>query len=511
MKRNAIPLLCWLGLWATVAGAYEEVEPFIQAIDQAMNTRCLDKQRSAVRIVRVADGKPIYQRNDQTPLLPASLVKLVTTAAALHYLGPDYRFKTTLLHSGAREGVFIKGDLILRGGGDPSLQAKDLWAFADWLKKAGVQEIQGDLIGEISFFDHYDRAPAWEEVRSQRAYDAKLSALSINFNTVEVHLLSGAEIGLPVHAWLEPHPAHYQLDVHALTRKFGTSANYWAKRQQTEQGVTIRLEGKLPEKALEQVIRLNIPDPALFALASFRQYLTQQGIVVYGQNRITALPPAEKPVTLYQHQSMPLSVILKELNTFSNNFMAEQIVKTIAAQATAKPGSHGDGLALIQAYLGELGVSTQGLQLVDGSGLSRQNSMSAQTLTDLLLAILPKFDMAPDFLASLRIMGTEGSPRSRRFSDEPLGAQIRAKTGTLYKVSNLAGLVPSEKGQLFAYAVLLNNNECGGVLADKIENRVLLAIHNLGEKELPANELSSINGIWPQGRLTQIQTSDQGG
>lgn len=504
MSRILLLCLGWLIPFSLSVAEEPALDPFIVAIDQALKTRCLDTDQSAVRVVRVKDGQAVYRRNDDAPLLPASLVKLVTTAAALHYLGPDYRFKTQLLHTGARQGGVIAGDLILRGGGDPLLLAQDLWTMAAWLRNTGITQIQGDVVGETSFFDHYDRAPAWEAVRSQRAYDAKIGPLSMNFNTVEAHLLPGPARGKPLHVWLDPHPPHYHLALEAVTIPLGQRPRFWVNREATLEGVTVTVKGKLPEQALEQVVRLNVPDPARFAIATLRLYLERQGIAIRGKTRVTSLPgPA--PTLLRQHDSPALSVILKELNTFSNNFMAEQILKTVAAEHSRNPGSHHEGLAMIQAFLRQLGVSTQGLRLADGSGLSRQNRMTARTLTDLLVAMLPKFEMAPDFIASLRIMGSEGGYRSRRFRGQSLGSLVRAKTGSLYKVSNLAGFVPGEKGQLFAYAVMLNNNECGGRLADQIENRVVLAIHGLGEGELNSDELHLLNGIWPEGRVNTLE------
>jgi D-alanyl-D-alanine carboxypeptidase/D-alanyl-D-alanine-endopeptidase (penicillin-binding protein 4) len=472
MKRaGTIALLACLSAAPAFAG--EAANPLLAEVEQALDQRCLDPAQTGISIIELPGGKPVYTRNAEIPLLPASVIKLLTTAAALHHLGPEFHFHTEVLHSGQRQGETIAGDLILRGGGDPLLTPEKLWQIASNLRGQGIRQVTGNLVADASFFDAYDRAPGWDEVRSQRAYDAKIGALSVNFNIVAAHVRPAEQIGDPPSVWLAPAPQHLRIDNQAKTIAKGKNT-----LQVTRGDSVIKVSGNLPQASEDRVVYLNIEDPARFAAETFRAALAEAGITVAGETLEAAGPPGAS--LLYRHYSPPLSTVLKELNTFSNNFIAEQVVKTLGAEKVGGPGSHADGLRLIADFLVAHGVNTRGLVLADGSGLSRQNRFTAQAMTDFLAAMLPRFDIGPDFMSAMRVFGAEGS-FSRRLKDSPARGKIRAKTGTLSGVSNLAGYVSSADGRLFAYALFLNNNRCGGRGADEVENRILDALYQFGD------------------------------
>ncbi|MBE9562446.1 MAG: D-alanyl-D-alanine carboxypeptidase/D-alanyl-D-alanine-endopeptidase, partial [Proteobacteria bacterium] len=175
-------------------------------INRILNATCLDDNKTSISIVAIPTGNTVYAYNTLKPLLPASVMKIVTTAAALHYLGPEYRFKTKVLYNGKRNKNTIQGDLILRGGGDPRLSTETLWHIANQIKDSGINKITGNLVVDDHFFDNYDRAPAWKVKRTQQAYDAKLGGLSLNFNAIAIHALPGGNSGEKLNVWLEPAP-----------------------------------------------------------------------------------------------------------------------------------------------------------------------------------------------------------------------------------------------------------------------------------------------------------------
>jgi serine-type D-Ala-D-Ala carboxypeptidase/endopeptidase (penicillin-binding protein 4) len=459
-------ILSWQSLFAN--------ELLTQNVQKILQTNCLDRNQTAVSIISIPDGKSVFHYNAETPLLPASTMKIVTTAAALHHLGPEFRFHTQILHTGQRLGNMIQGDLVLRGGGDPKLTYENLWRIVVQLKDSGINSISGNLIYDTSFFDELDRAPAWDEIRSQRAYDAKLCALSLNFNTINIHVAPTSP-GQAARVWLEPAPEYIHI-INETRTTSGRNNSISARRSEDESGRTyIRVLGRLWQNSDTRTIRLNVLDPPRYAASSFRALLQQAGIELLGETIYTNTSIRAK--LLYTHSSEPLSLILKELNTYSNNFVAEQIIKTMAAKKYGSPGSHNHGLQLVADFLRDSGIHTRGLILADGSGLSRRNSFTTRAMTDLLAVVYPRFDIGPDFLASLRVMGADGAHSSRLASSEARG-QVRAKTGTLNKVSTLAGYVPSQTGELYAYAFFLNNNSCGPNTAKKIEDNLVNAIYN---------------------------------
>jgi D-alanyl-D-alanine carboxypeptidase/D-alanyl-D-alanine-endopeptidase (penicillin-binding protein 4) len=447
-----------------------------QEIDKALKESCLDKRQTSVSVVALPSGKDIYAKNIHEPLLPASVMKLVTTAAALYYLGPEYRFKTEFLYSGARKGSVIRGDLIIRGGGDPRLSTENLWYIATQIKQSGIKEITGNLVIDTHFFDESDRAPEWEEKRSQRAYDAKLSALALNFNSIAIHLQPSSQ--KRPNTWLDPALPYMSLRNTAKTTKRGRTTVGASRSENVPGKVEIRVGGKLPISAKEKVIYINVDKPTRYAAETFRTLLQGAGVKINGEIKIISTPIIANP--LREHFSPPLSLILKELNTYSNNLTAEQIVKTIAAERFGTPGSHAEGLRLIEDFLRISGVNTEGVQIKDGSGLSRKNRMTTRAITALLRTTASRFDIGPDFIAALPTLGKNGL-HSQRLKNSPARKKTRGKTGTLKGVSTLAGYVASKNGRIFAYALFLNNNRCGHWNADRIEDRIVTAIYNYGE------------------------------
>jgi D-alanyl-D-alanine carboxypeptidase/D-alanyl-D-alanine-endopeptidase (penicillin-binding protein 4) len=459
-------------------------------IDRLLQKKCLDRSQTAISLVSIPDGRQVYARHIQKPLLPASIQKVVTSATALAKLSPEYRFHTRLLYTGKRKGDTIQGDLILRGGGDPMLKSADLQRLAVRLSKSGIRHITGNLIADIHLFDSYDRAPAWKEKRSQRAYDAQIGPLSIDFNTLQIHVRPHEKKGKPVDVWLDPAPAYISIDNQTRTVKVRKGRNpyaVWARRgelQPNENGLPemrIHLRGKLGISAHEQVLVVNIDNPTFYAIESFRQYLSDANVKVGGLTRVSN--QLIKGKLLYKHTSPPLSFILKELNTYSNNFMAEQILKTLAVEAKKVPASHEEGIKVVMQFLKELRVNTEHIQIVDGSGLSRKNRFTAQAMTDLLLKMYSRFDIGPDFLSVLRVMGANGV-HSKRLKRSPAKGKIRAKTGTLNRVSTLTGYVPDKKGNLYAFSFFLNNHRCGYSGADQIEDGIIKAVYEIGETVL---------------------------
>lgn len=478
----------WFGVLllvtATISHAQSSNPSLSAAIDEALTARCLDSDQTAVSVVALPSGQVLYTHNADTPLLPASALKLVTTAAALHYLGPEYRFSTDVLYSGQRSGDKLQGDVILRGGGDPKLTPADLWHIATRVKNSGISEINGRLIADARFFDEVDHAPGWaDEEGSQRAYNAKVGALSLNYNIVTVHVRPGLNVGDPLLVALEPSPAYITVTNNGKTIGKGKSFLSASRSDQTTDGtMNVLVNGKLHVDAGDREIYRNVDNPTRYTIEAFRTILQQVGVKVPDTTEIGATPAGA--TLIYRHESVPLSLILKELNLYSNNFIAEQVLKTIAAKMTGLPGSHAGGSQLVGNFLNAIGIDTRGLNITDGSGLSKENRITTQMLTSLLAIMHKRFDIGPDFAAVLRIMGAEGA-HSRRLSNSPAMGRIRAKTGTLSGVSTLAGYVATADDRVFAFAFFLNNNRCGHSGADAVEDRIVNAIYQLGNTEAP--------------------------
>lgn len=468
----AIPLL------AASALSAETKDDFVDALDGVIRERCINHEKLAVRVVEIPSGETLYDKNGSSSLLPASVMKLVTTATALHYLGVNYKFKTDVHHTGSRDGGVVKGDLVIKGGGDPKLTSEAVWLIAEEVRRQGITEVTGDLVLDVSFFDDYDNPPSRNGKRTQRPYDALLGALSVNFNTVAVHVYPGAKTGDPVIAEAVPSSPYFKMINDGVTR-YGDHP-VAAFRVNGQENVAIRITGSMRPDEPGGAININIDDPLRFAGETFKAYLKRSGVNIAGGIKKGQVPPGAR--LIYTHQSEPLSMILRDLNRFSNNFVAEQIVKTVAAEAMGAPGTHENGLSLAMKFLAESGVDTTGVVLADGSGLSKENRLTAKVLSGLLVAMSRRFDIGPDFIASLGIMGVDGTVR-KRLKTSPAKSLARAKTGTINHVTALAGYVAGQDGKLYGFTILQNDSGCHYRGSHRIEDRIVTTVHLLAGKK----------------------------
>ncbi len=479
MSRTLSASICFAVISFALGGAAhpEASRRLAGAIDKALASPCVTPGKTGVRVVALPSGEPVYERNGSTPLVPASVQKLITTAAALHYLGPDYRFKTEILYTGSRKNGIVNGDLVVRGKGDPKLVPEQVWLIAERIKHLNINEVTGDLVVDGTFFDSLKTAPSWSRNHTQRAYDAMLGALSVSFNTVAVHVNAGEKVGDPLIVGLFPDSAYLKLVNKARTSAKG-KGGVKARRSGGKGKIVISVTGSMKPGSKEKVIYLNVPDPLKYAGEIFREYFKRGGVSIKGAIRKAAAP--ENARLIYTHESEPLAVILRNLNKYSNNFLAEQIVKTLAAEVGKIPGSHKNAMKLISGFLAESGIDMAGAALADASGLSRSNRVTAKLITELLTVMNRRFDIGPDFLAALGIMGVDGSVRDR-MSRSPAKSKARVKTGSLAGLSSLAGYVAGKGENLFAFAIFLNDNSCYYKDADRIEDAIVTAIHKYGE------------------------------
>lgn len=475
MRRYSVILAAVL-VFAGAAYAAGPDAGLVRPIKKALGKSCVNRGQTAVRVVALPSGREVYDFNGGRPLLPASVHKIIVTSASLHYLGPDYRFKTWILHTGElRDGV-IHGDLVVKGGGDPKLVPEQVWLIAEAVRRAGVKKVTGSLVADASFFDGLEKAPSWGDKYSQRAYDARLSALSVNFNSVALHVRPGSREGAPLVAGLFPQSPYLRLVNRGVTSGKGKKG-VRASRVTKNGNVIVTLAGALRPGADEEVIYMNVDDPLAFAAETFREYFRRSGVEIAGK-AVSGRAP-EDARELYTHESAPLAVILRDLNKYSNNFIAEQTAKTIAAEISGPPGTHGEALRLLREFLERTGVPLEGVTLADASGLSRKNRLTARFVTGLLAHMKDRFDIGPDFMAALGIMGVDGNVKDR-LEASPARSFARAKTGSLSRLSALAGYVAGPGGGMYAYSVLLNDTDCYYLEADRIEDAIVTSIYSNG-------------------------------
>ncbi|MBD3308620.1 D-alanyl-D-alanine carboxypeptidase/D-alanyl-D-alanine-endopeptidase [candidate division KSB3 bacterium] len=448
-------------------------------IDHALTTSILKNAAVGIQIVSVDSGEIIYERNPERSLNPASNTKLITSAAALVHLTPQYRFHTSVYTPARLKNGTLQGDLYLKGGGDPVLTYEALIALAQEVYNAGVRSIAGDIVGDDSFLDAEREFSGWHDF--DRPYSGKMSALSLYENEVRLLIHPSHRSGLPAQITLTPPTSYIQVRNKAVTL---SSNKVYASflppdEDDLQDGMpsqeTLLVQGKISRKSRYGVsASINVDNPSLFTTTTFKDALEQVGLTIEGQARLGTVPAKSR--RLARHESEPLSSIICVSNKSSSNFVAEQLLKTLGAEVLGVPGTTAKGLQVVQEFLlEELDVSPDSYVLENGSGLSRNNRLSPAQIVTLLTYMYDNFAVRSEYLASLAVAGVDGTLR-RRLRDTQAERRLRAKTGAIRSVSCLSGYVASRDNEILAFSIMMNDYTSGGYAVKDIQNKIGLLL-----------------------------------
>lgn len=396
----------------------------------------------------VETGETLYAHNENRRFIPASGMKLVTMGASLHYLGPNFRFETRFLADGPLENGVVQGNLYIYGAGDPSLTRRDMDYIARSLFDAGLREVRGEIVLDDSFFDDQLRGPASYDDILKKGLPIQ-SALSYNFNLVELRARPSAP-----GSQAELHDEGYgYFDV--LNRvTTATRGRPWVRVSKLRQD-RVLVSGRVIQGDEEEHVGTFVaPDPTAYFASAFLGKIRERGILALGQV-VKGRVEGRKLETLYVHRSDRLVELLSALGKFSNNFSAEQMLKTLGAHRYGAPGSFASGARAVSEYLVGLGFSRDEFRIEDGSGLSYDNYLSSAILVRVLEDLYRAPELRTDFICSLAVAGVDGTLRSRFLNEEHLG-RIMAKTGSLAGVSSLSGFAFSRSRGPLVFSVVTN-------------------------------------------------------
>jgi D-alanyl-D-alanine carboxypeptidase/D-alanyl-D-alanine-endopeptidase (penicillin-binding protein 4) len=451
--------LHWIAVMAVAAlspaarAASGEREALRKAVDQLLAQPPLAGAHVSVEVDALEDGQSVVSHNADDLLNPASNTKLITSAAALLRLGPEYRFTTDYLSERAIQRGRV-GTLYVRGRGDPSVNTERIDALAADLWHRGLRSVR-DIVLDDSFFDREEFGPGWEQETSDKAWAAGVGALSLNHNTVAVYITPADRPNSRARVEVEPDARDYFIIENRVTtvrqngrRKLRPHAIIEGERTR------IVVEGRLPKGAEPVVLYRRVGDPTFYYGQTLRLMLNKRGIRVSGRVKRGTAPASA--VLLQSYESSSLAEIVRDMNKVSSNFIAEMLVKTLGAELKGSPGSWAKGLEVAEDLLGELGLPRGTYVLKNGSGLNDTNRFSARQMATLLGAMWKRFPVAAEFVASLGIAARDGTMRLRMEGTDAAG-RLRAKTGTLERVTALSGYVQSLGGERFAFSVLVND------------------------------------------------------
>ncbi len=422
-------------------------------------------------IVDAQTGETLFEKNADSYFVPASNMKLFTTALALAKLTPDYRFHTTLETRGtiSPEGK-LTGDVVLVGRGDPNLSnrkfpyelkeefdgppEKALAELADALVARGVKEISGDVVGDDSYFPRERYPNGWEIDDMVWEYGAAISAIVVDDNTVAVTLRPGEKMGDPVEASVAPLTPDFALENDVTTSAAEVKSDLTLTREPGANLVVVR--GTMPARSVPRKLVLAIEEPAQHAASVLAGLLAERGVKLDG--KVRAVHVAEMDVTprtiLVEHVSVPLGDSVKLINKISQNLHTEMLLRT-AARQNGVWSTPDEMLKTPQDFYAAAGIAPDDVIQTDGSGLSRHDLVTPRAVVTLLKYAQAQTWFAP-YYASLPVAGVDGSLQDRMKNTLAAG-RIHAKTGSVEHVRTLSGFAETPSGQRLIFSFLSNN------------------------------------------------------
>lgn len=444
-------------------------------INKAINESSIDRENIGIKVFSLKNNDVLFSNNSERPFIPASNIKLITSAAALVKLYPDYTFKTKLFLDGEVSHNILKGNLYLKGFGDPLLVTERLLLIARDVHNRGIKKINGDIVIDDYFFDGKRSGIGWKKNRGPQAYNAPIGAASLNFNVVTVYIEPGERVGAKARVIIDPKTDYTAIDNRTVTTQAKTRRRLYVDRVTNGKKDKIVIGGKMPINSKRISLYRNISHPPLYLGMAFKEFLMKEGIQVKGSVRVEQVPETAKELS--QYESRALFRIIQYLNKFSNNFVAEQILKTLGAEIKGEPGTFEKGIEAVKEFLDDLGIKRDSYVIADGSGLSRLNRLTPDQIIRVLTHMYNNFQVQGEYLSSLGVMGVDGSVDDR-LENTIAKRKVRAKTGTLFGVTSISGYVQSRSHEVLAFSILINQKKSGYYSGKKLQNKVLLLLAN---------------------------------
>ena len=459
------------------------------------------KGQWGILIVDAITGETLYEWNADKYFVPASNMKLFTTALALAKLGPDYRFHTTLETRGvvSPEGTLV-GDLFLVGRGDPNLSnrkfpydlkeefdgppEKVLAELADALAAKGVKQIAGDVVGDDSYFPREAYPNGWEIDDMVWQYGAAVSAIVVDDNTVTMTLTPGEQAGAPVQAVVTPGTPDFVVQNSVVTSAAEIKPDLTLAREPASNVVVVR--GTLPARSTPRKLILAIHEPAEHAAALLAGLLTERGVKIAGKSRAMHVPEAAEAApraVLAEHVSVPLGDAVKLVNKISQNLHTEMLLRA-AARNSGIWSTPEDLMKFPADFYTAAGIAPGDVMQTDGSGLSRHDLVTPRAVVALLKYAQDQSWFAP-YYASLPVAGVDGTLETLMKNSAAAG-HIHAKTGSVEHVRARSGFAETPGGRKLIFSFLSNNQDGKNHEASDTLDALCLAMMEEFERKPPA-------------------------
>ncbi len=419
-------------------------------LDEVLKDKFFESCLVSIQVEDLTTNKTLYKKNEKFLLRPASNMKIITSATGLLYLTPDYEFSTDLYYDGYVRNDTLYGNIYIVGGCDPDFVTQDLYLFVDAIKSLNISVINGNIYGDVSFKDslYWGKGWMWDDDPS---FDAPyLSALNINDNCVEVFVQQSEYLEKPTVTLI---PGTNYLTVNNVSslegdEKFQIIRNWIEKKNE------VVVKGKLPisNRYVRQFV--NVLEPAKYFLTLFSEVLDSNNIKTLGNTVLQVLPLETNLLYSFKRK---YSDIIENLNKTSDNLSAEMTLYALANEYYGKPATADSGVQLINLMMDSIGLESKDYRIVDGSGVSHYNSVSAEVLVNILKYF---YDEKPELYEILNnsfpIAGIDGTLEFR-MRNTVAENNVHAKTGTLTGVSCISGYLSTKNRHKLAFSIMMQN------------------------------------------------------
>ena len=468
--------------------SYSTMREFWTQMDDIFNDPNFNNAYWGVVIQSLETGEYFYKRNSDKLFRPASNMKLFTTAAGLLLLGDDYKFSTLIYANGSVDGSTLKGNLIIQGGGDPTISGRffdgDIYkVYNDWadsLIKMGIDEIDGNIIGDDNLFDDVGLGNGWAWDNESYWFSAPSGALSFNDNCVDIVVTVDPK-SKKANVSISPNTKYVAIikDIYVVPKDSVTSIDVYRERGTN----VINVFGTIKVDSDSVKTFATINNPTQYSVVVLKEVLEKKGIKIKGY--AADIDDLDGPIDysnmelLFSYYSPVLRDIIKAINKNSQNFFAEQLLKVIGLEKEGH-GTAENGVKAIQNVLTDMGINPESVIMVDGSGLSQLDLITPRSIVALLNYMYKSKYFIP-FYNSLPIAGVDGT-LGTRMKGTSAENRVRAKTGFLEYVRSLSGYAFTGDNEPVAFTIIVNNFNVPVKLAENLQDLVCLRLANFKRK-----------------------------
>ena len=445
-------------------GFNEEIE---EEFNEIFEDEYFQSTTLAVSIYDLTSDNYLFKKNDMQLLHPASNMKVITSAAGLEYLGTEYTFNTSVYHTGIIMDSVCYGDVVVVGGFDPDFTSEDLDTLVFSIKDYGINEIRGNIYGDVSKMDSlfWGNGWMWDDDPS---YDFPyMTPLIINDVSVEVAYSPGL-IGNPVNISLIPQTNYFDITNESVTTKEDTS-NFDVTRDWLHRGNEIIVSGDMSFRVEPDTVKINIVNPEYYFLYLLKEKIEANSIKFFGRLDTLTLPSYSK---LIYEKKRSFGEVIVNLNKESDNLSAEMTLRALSFERYDKPASAEKGVQVIDSLIDKTGLNPKNYKIVDGSGVSHYNLVSPELLVELLKYMYFNSHENYNILKeSFPIAGIDGSLENRMRKTKAFG-NVHAKTGTLSGVSTFSGYLKTANNHDLAFSIFVQNYIGSSRVARGYQNRI---------------------------------------